>query len=85
MVILNRLTVFWCLLARQVLHRGPVDHKRNAKQSTERRKPAFQVGQISPSAALRHLPAQPDRAARRALQTGLIWLHQTIHYKHESL
>ncbi len=85
MFILNRLTGFWRLLARQVLRRGLGDHKRNITQSGERQKPAFQVGQISPSATLRHLPDQPDRAAHRALHTGLILLHQTVQYEHESL
>ncbi len=85
MVILNRLTDFWRLLARQVLRRGLVDHKRNATQSSERQKPACKVGQISPFATLRHLPDQPDRAARRALQTGLIWFHQTVQCNHEKV
>ncbi len=83
MVTLNRLADFWRLLARQVLRR--VDHKQNMTQSSERQKPAFQVGQISPSATLRHLPDQPDRAARRALHAELIWLHQTVQCSHEKV
>ncbi|MCP4071823.1 MAG: hypothetical protein GY742_08810 [Hyphomicrobiales bacterium] len=39
MFILNRLTGFWRLLARQVLRRGLGDHKRNITQSSERQKP----------------------------------------------
>ncbi len=86
MFILNRLTDFWCLLARQVSRRILVDHKRKLTQSSERQKPIYKVGQISSTAMLRHLPGQPPgRAAHRALQTGLIWLQQTIQYKHESL
>ncbi len=85
MFILNRLTDFWRLLARQVSRRGQVDHKRNITRSSERQKPIYKLGRISPSATLRHLPDQPDRAAHRALHTGLIWLHQTVQYKHERL
>ncbi len=41
MIILNRLTDFWRLLAKQVLCGGQVDHKQNETLSSERQIPAF--------------------------------------------
>ncbi len=72
MVTLKHLTGFSRLLARHVSRRGLVDHKRDVTPSSEREKPAFQVGQTSPSATFRRLPDQPDRAAHRALQSELV-------------